>query len=202
MAELEDLLQTEYYHFDHKHGQSHVACHEYSVPHDLSEKHIDMIMPTLHFDVPVKPGRDELLRKRQLPSLAANNTASLPKPGKKIDIATVSGDLADCDTTITPDCLKALYNFTSGTYNLSSYGIVEYGYQSYLGDDLDMFFSNFSTDTVGLRPTLDSVDGGEPQTLIENFEFNGESDLDLEYAMVCLEIKQPFYKAYRQFGLL
>ncbi|KAF3763187.1 subtilisin-like protein, partial [Cryphonectria parasitica EP155] len=186
VEELEELLQTEYYYFDHKHGQSHVACHEYSVPSDLSEKHIDMIMPTLHFDVPIRPSQDELLRKRRkrdLASLAANNTASLPKPGAKIDMTTLATDLTTCDTSITIDCLRALYNFTSGTYNLSSYGIVEYGFQSYLPDDLDLFFANFSSDLVGLRPTLDSVDGGEPQDLIQIFDFNGESDLDLEYAM-------------------
>lgn len=193
VAEVEDLLQTEYYYFDHKHGQSHVACHEYSVPAELSADHIDMIMPTVHFDAKVKPSQDELLRKRRkrdgLPSLYANTTGSLPKPGKDIDINAISLDLSSCDEQITPDCLRALYNFTTGTYNLSSYGITEYGLQSYLPDDLDLFFSNFSTSQVGERPALDSVDGGQPQSAIQLFEFNGESDLDLEYAMVCRRIR-------------
>ena len=37
---------------------------------------------------------------------------------------------------------------------------VEYG-NSYLPDDLDMFFGNFSPRQVGERPTLVSIDGGE-----------------------------------------
>ncbi|PSR80478.1 peptidase S8/S53 domain-containing protein [Coniella lustricola] len=193
VAELEQLLQTEYYYYDHKFGQSHVACEAYSIPSHLSQDHVDMITPTLHFDVPVRPNKDELQRKRRkrdLPSLAANNTASLPKPGAKVDMQTLSTDLADCDTSITIDCLRALYNITTGTYNLSSYGIVEYGFQSYLGSDLDLFFANYSTDLVGLRPTLASVDGGAPQSLIQNFDFNGESDLDLEYSMTLVYPQQ------------
>lgn len=192
VAEIEDLLQTEYYYFDHKHGQSHVACHEYSVPAELSANHIDMVMPTVHFDAKVKPSQEELMRKRQkrdgLPSLYGNNTGSLPKPGKEIDINAINADLSGCDEQITPNCLRSLYNFTTGTYNLSSYGIVEYGFQSYLPDDLDLFFANFSSEQVGDRPVLDSVDGGSPQTLIQLFEFNGESDLDLQYAMVCKRV--------------
>lgn len=189
VSEIEDLLQTEYYVYDHKHGSSHIACEEYSVPYDLSNDHIDIILPTIHFDARKKPSQEDTLRKRQkrdgLPSLIGNNTQSLPKPGKELDINEINvSDLTDCDTQITPDCLRALYNFTTGTLNVSSYGIVEYGFQSYLPDDLDLFFGNFSSDLVGLRPTLDSVDGGSPQTLIQTFEFNGESDLDLEYAMV------------------
>lgn len=187
VSELEDLLQTEYYYFDHEYGSSSIACHDYSVPAALSAEHIDIVMPTVHFDAKVRPSQNELMRKRQkrdLPSLFANTTASLPKPGKEIDINAIDLDLTGCDTQITPDCLRALYNIPTGTLNVSSYGIVEYGFQSYLPDDLDLFFANFSTEQVGERPLLDSVDGGAPQTLIQTFSFNGESDLDLQYAMV------------------
>lgn len=182
-------MQTEYYVYDHEHGSSHIACEDYSVPYDLSNNYIDIVLPTIHFDAKKKPSREDALRKRQkrsdLPSLIGNNTHNLPKPGKELDINEINvSDLTDCDTQITPDCLRALYNFTTGTLNGSSYGIVEYGFQSYLPTDLDLFFGNFSTDLVGQRPKLDSVDGGEPQSLIETFGFNGESDLDLEYAMV------------------
>lgn len=195
VAEIEDLLQTEYYVYDHKHGSSHIACEEYSVPSELSDNHIDIILPTIHFDAKVKPSQEDLRRKRvkrdiALPNLAANNTGSLPKPGKEIDINAISTDLSDCDAQITPDCLRALYNFTTGTLDGSSYGIVEYGFQSYLPTDLDLFFANFSTSQVGARPTLNSVDGGSPQSLIKTFEFNGESDLDLQYAMVCFELRK------------
>lgn len=44
------------------------------------------------------------------------------------------------------------------------------------------FFTNFSTDLHGSYPTLASIDGGYPQTIATGFGYNGESDLDLEYA--------------------
>lgn len=67
-----------------------------------------------------------------------------------------------------------------------------------------MFFHNFSSNQVGQQPVLVSIDGGKStynhanhssptrttplktgvaQTVDRSFNFNGESDLDLEYAM-------------------
>ena len=63
------------------------------------------------------------------------------------------------------------------------YGIVEYSPQAYLQGDLDLFFANFSTKQRQRTPTLVSIDGGVPQTQATGFEYNGESDLDLEYGM-------------------
>lgn len=48
---------------------------------------------------------------------------------------------------------------------------------------IDMFFHNFSASQVGQKPNLISIDGGVAQTTNQSFDFNGESDLDLEYAM-------------------
>ncbi len=61
--------------------------------------------------------------------------------------------------------------------------IVEYTPQAYLQGDLDLFFSNFSKRQVQRTPTTDLIDGAVVQTTRESFGFNGESDLDLEYAM-------------------
>lgn len=47
----------------------------------------------------------------------------------------------------------------------------------------DMFFHNFSASQEGQKPILVSIDGGVAQTEDQSFDFNGESDLDLEYAM-------------------
>ena len=64
-----------------------------------------------------------------------------------------------------------------------SAGIVEYTPQAYVPSDLDLFFRNFSPKAVGERPILDSIDGGVVQQIDMSFNFNGESDLDLEYSM-------------------
>lgn len=94
-------------------------------------------------------------------------------------------DLSNCDKEVTIYCLHALYNFTFGTSSNSknSYGIVEYTPQAYLASDLDKFFEEFYPKLVGERPIFDSIDGGVLQTEVESFSYNGESDLDLQYAM-------------------
>lgn len=96
----------------------------------------------------------------------------------------LTSNLTTCGQFITPDCLAALYNFEIGQYSNpdNSYGIVEYTPQSYRGADLDLFFSNFTPNLVGQRPTFDSIDGGVLVTSFADFSINGESDLDLEYA--------------------
>lgn len=196
VAEAEELLQAEYHIYEHTLGASHIACREYSLPSHLSADHVDIILPSVHFDAKVtRPPKGEV-SKRQIGQLdshsSAHNTAvknvgllngHLPKPGKQINVNEVQIDTSTCDQFIIPDCLRLLYSFGSGSVGLSSYGIVEYTPQAYLPADLDLFFSNFSSDLLGQRPIFDSMDGGVLQTIDEAFQFNGESDLDLEYAM-------------------
>jgi len=97
----------------------------------------------------------------------------------------ILGDLATCDQAITPDCLRALYKveYKPVATKKNSYGIVEYTPQAFLASDLDMFFKNFSSSIIGSRPEFVSIDGGVVQTTNQSFDFNGESDLDLEYGM-------------------
>lgn len=97
-----------------------------------------------------------------------------------------SADLSTCSEYITPDCLHALYNFTYGTSAnpKNSFGIVEYTPEAYLPEDLDLYFETFFPELVGQRPIFDSIDGGVLQTEVEDFDYNGESDLDLEIGMV------------------
>ena len=193
IAEVESLLRTEYKVYEHASGQHHVACEDYSVPQDVSE-HIDLIMPTVHFDTKIITNPEQRRKKRNIPaSLQPGNPSNawLPKKGKTIkgpgaapDIAPQPFDLSTCNTQITPDCLRALYSFPNGTLAKSSYGIVEYTPQAYLQSDLNLFYSNLAREIPsGTAPTFDSIDGGVDQTTTQSFNDNGESDLDLEYAI-------------------
>lgn len=187
--EAENLLNTEYNVYEHDaSGQPHVACDEYSVPAHL-QQHIDFVYPTVHFDAKIKPRQPEAVSKRaatpgERKGLGWPGSGSLPKAGSH-DLSGVWSQLENCDEYITPDCLRVLYEFlpNSAAAAKNSYGIVEYSPQAYLPSDLDMFFRNFSSRTVGSRPIFDSIDGGVLQTEVESFDYNGESDLDLEYAM-------------------
>lgn len=96
----------------------------------------------------------------------------------------VTFSLANCYEYVTPDCLRALYNFPNGTLNVSSYGIVEYTPQAYLQTDLNLFFSNLQRQIPsGTAPKVDLIDGAIVQTTDQSFDDNGESDLDLQYAI-------------------
>ena len=121
ISEVESLLRTEYKIYSYvATGHTHVACDEYSIPEDLSA-HIDLIMPTVHFDirVPSSPSMD----KRAVPASTRPGRPGdgfLPKKGPIIsgpspDVAPQPFALTTCNTQITPECLRALYNFPNGT---------------------------------------------------------------------------------------
>jgi tripeptidyl-peptidase-1 len=164
---------------------------DFSIPASL-KNHIDVVTPSVHFDAKLKIREsDDAIKKRTIGgkvtgTLGAPGSASLPKLGQWLGGANkIIKELENCDMQITPDCLRALYkfgpNFLANPKN--SYGIVEYTPQAYVPSDLDLFFRNFSTRQVGNRPILDSIDGGVVQQTNMSFNYNGESDLDLEYAM-------------------
>jgi tripeptidyl-peptidase-1 len=73
--------------------------------------------------------------------------------------------------------------------------IVEYAPQSYLPEDLDKFFRNYSKETVGQRPILESIDGGVLLKVNQSFDTNGEADLDIQIAMPLIwPIKPTLYQ--------
>ncbi|KAF8158459.1 subtilisin-like protein [Crassisporium funariophilum] len=177
-AEVEDLLKTEYHVYSHPSGDEQFGCHNYSVPSHVGE-HIDLIRPTVQFNHRPSP----LAVRKRGGGLGMPSARTGPKKSSKA--VTITPTLATCDEMITLDCLRALYavNYTPVATAKNSYGIVELTPQSFLAPDLDLFFRNFSPSLVGARPTNVLIDGAVVQTTQQSFDFNGESDLDLEYAM-------------------
>lgn len=130
IAEAEKLLGTRYYQFKHAiSGQSHVACEEYSLPKDLQE-HVDFITPTVHFDVKIEKSKErreltdediEIVKRQSKvthdvqpgtgSSIGSPSDKSLPKFGGKVPFGTILDQLSHCDTSIVPNCLRALYQF-------------------------------------------------------------------------------------------
>lgn len=209
VSEVKSLLRTDYHIYEHSSGHLHVASGSYSVPAYLSAEHVDLIMPTLHFDAKTTPGRkgsgDELrkrqqaLRKRQVArktrkragpysdaarTVGGPNSGSLAKLGAQVAKTRLVTDLDNCDKQITPECLRALYDLPlrSTARPGNTYGIVEYTPQTYNAEDLDLFFSKFEPRAVGERPILESIDGG---AVLQNVSeaYYAEPSLDLEYAM-------------------
>ncbi|MCJ1352337.1 MAG: hypothetical protein MMC33_002321 [Icmadophila ericetorum] len=188
VEEAESLLKTEYKMYKHETGKPHVACTEYHVPEHI-RAHVDFITPTVHFDARIHPVDGKLKKRKLGTGVGSPGSGSLPKEGAtNLNLNSIISELENCDNLIVPDCLRALYLIPPGFSDNSknSYGIVEYTPQAYLQTDLDLFFSNFSKNQVQKTPIFNSIDGGVDQTADQSFDYNGESDLDLEYAMALI----------------
>lgn len=201
--EVERLLKTEYHVYQHEqHGKQHIACDRYHIPDHLTE-HIDLITPTIHFDqrvgherenkqVPVAEEHQQELKrrslaKRQRPEKGILGTAAgdgfSPKQGALVENAIVT--LENCDAMLTIDCIRALYAVPPGSLadSNNTLGIVEYTPQAFLQEDLDLFFDQFQPKLAGKSPIVQLIDNAVVQTTNKSFNFNGESALDLEFAM-------------------
>lgn len=199
--EAEKLLKTKFHVYRHSTGKHHIACTEYHVPEHIGP-FLDFIIPTIHFDTQViqrvastekMPKDDPSKAAVGLPvetkaatDMGSPNSGSLPKKGADVDIKKIPEELAECDNYITPSCLRALYNFGPGTSAnpKNSLGVVEFSPQVYLQEDLDSFFANFSASQVQKTPTLNAINGATLESPERSFALNGESDIDLEYAMI------------------
>ncbi|KAK1968696.1 Pro-kumamolisin [Colletotrichum sublineola] len=214
VGELERLLKTEYHAYKHEQGHMHVACDRYHVPEHLAE-HIDIITPSVHFDQRIGQQREnnkqvleehqfEELKKRSLNKRQVFEELGVKSGGKSAAIqgspdsgfapkqgATISNalmELTQCDTMITPSCLRALYNVPPGELKASNntLGIVEYTPQAFLQGDLDLFFEQFEPRLKGASPIVTLVGNAVVQTQNQSFNLNGESALDLEFAMALI----------------
>ncbi|OLN96401.1 Aorsin [Colletotrichum chlorophyti] len=214
-GEMERLLKTEYHAYKHEQGHNHIACDRYHIPEHLVQ-HIDIITPTVHFDQRIGAGRKntqhelsaegvEELKKR---ALAKRAVASSSQGGKSAAIqgspdsgfgpkqgAVVMNalmDLGQCDAMITPECLRALYATPPGSLKASNntLGIVEYTPQAFLQEDLDMYFKEFEPRLKGTSPIVNLIGNAVVQTQNQSFRFNGESSLDLQFAMALVYPQQ------------
>lgn len=178
-VEVEELLKTEYYVFTHPSGQEQISCSDYSVP-DHVQSHIDLIIPTVHFSS--RP--TTMAHRKRYGGVGSPDVKNGPFRSDQA-ITLEKSDLQNCDKYITLDCLRVLYGikYKPRATRRNSFGIVEFTPQSYIPSDLDLFFKNFVPNLVGSRPKLESIDGGMLQFNMTGFDYNGESNLDLEYAM-------------------
>ncbi|OCH89202.1 subtilisin-like protein [Obba rivulosa] len=182
IVEAERLLETEYYIYEHEEtAGKHIACGQgYTLPAAVAP-HVDIVLPTIHFDAK-RRGRRSMKRSGSGPGNAAGSS------GRPVaDANANTSELANCDKNITLACLRVLYNFPEfPTHAVSSnrtIGIVEYTPQAYTPEDLDMFFKTYSPSQVGERPNEVDIDGGTIHVNSTSTGLFGESNLDLQYAM-------------------
>ncbi|KAJ7637005.1 subtilisin-like protein [Roridomyces roridus] len=193
VAETESLLHTEYHVYVHElSGKEHIASEAYNLPAHIVP-HVEIIVPSIDFNA-VVPKRSSPTSTHITLGQPGAGTVS-PKLGAVV--TNILDDLENCHNQTTPNCLRALYGleYSPLAASRNSFGIVEYTPQAYLPSDLDLFATNFTSlfgqSLVGARPNIQSIDGGVVQTVSESFDFNGESNLDLQYAMNLVTGHQP-----------
>jgi len=99
----------------------------------------------------------------------------------------------DCLRFTTPHCLCRLYGMNDATGTIphpnSSLGIFTMAWQTWLGLDLDMFFTDFAPSQTGKRPFITVVNGGYRHFDLNNANntateiFHLEPNLDYQYTM-------------------
>ena len=81
-GEVESLIQTEYYHYEHlATGKTNIGCDKYQVPHHV-QKHLDYITPGLKLLTPSMP-RDGAIEKRTFGVTSPQKKKPILPPLKK-----------------------------------------------------------------------------------------------------------------------
>lgn len=187
VEEAEKLLLTKYYHYEHEPtGRTTVACDEYHLPGHV-QPHVDYITPGLRLMAGGKASastlkkRDSEFEKR---GFRTNGQSKFSGPLIKQVLsnaqltAITDSLLGNCDTTITPPCIAAMYNITQATKKAqgNELGIFEEG-DFYAAEDLIEFFAKFAPNIPATTaPVLKGIDGGTAPGPYAG----GESDLDFQ----------------------
>ncbi|KAF3906894.1 Aorsin [Orbilia brochopaga] len=204
VATMEQMLRTEYYLYEHTSGQMHIGCESYSLPQEI-HPHVDIILPTLHWDIHAEdPASPKQRKLRRLAKRQTSKRATGAKPGMSSGFHNggahrlTSSDrnrrrledpkyasVTTCDQLITPDCLRKLYSFGENHNPVkgNSFAIVAFTPQTYLQADMDLWFSRYSPEQVGTGPIVKSIDGGYVLPLTGAWQNAVETNLDLQYAM-------------------
>ncbi|KAK4705341.1 tripeptidyl-peptidase I, partial [Phenoliferia sp. Uapishka_3] len=127
VAEAEALLDTNYQTYVHEEGFERIGCSYYSVPSHVRD-HIEVILPTVHFD---RPHNDGVVKRSLIDEKNAKLSHPLFGSGPKavpdgFGTSDPAKHLANCSMVTTLDCLRKLYNigdYTQTEIEKNSFGI-------------------------------------------------------------------------------
>lgn len=176
IADAEELLQTKYQLFENEDDGKVIArTLVYSLP-DALHTHIDMVAPTIKFST-TKTMKSTILESNLAPS------AGWSSPDDVHD----GLDVVACNTSITPDCLKALYKFKhfrasrrNGNQFILAGFLEEYAQYA----DLAVFLQKYAPNEVGANfSTILINNGSNLQENVAGRQNVGEANLDIQYGL-------------------
>ncbi|KAK3936793.1 tripeptidyl-peptidase [Diplogelasinospora grovesii] len=173
VGKADELLSTKFAWYEYSEGGgSKLRTLSYSVPDDVAA-HVDLVQPTTRFGQ-LGSQRSTIFDMHRLEP--ADNAAK----SFATDVSEVSE--ATCGSTITPACLKSLYNVN---YTASASGNLV-AFCSYLNEyarysDLQSFENQYVPAAKGQNFSVELVNGGKnDQTASDD---SGEANLDAQYVL-------------------
>jgi tripeptidyl-peptidase-1 len=175
----EELLGADFAYYQHNDDSSLrlVRTLQYSVPNDI-RSHIDLIQPTTRFGQPqaqaklVKESPDNDPNDFNDP----NNTPPSPTP---LDDWATGWNPDVCNSTITPDCIRGIYNmddFNADPKFHTKLGISGFSDQVPRFDDIASFIQHFSRSQKDHDFSIVSVNGG---SMDQHANGTAEANLDV-----------------------
>ncbi|KAL6830938.1 peptidase S8/S53 domain-containing protein [Trichoderma sp. SZMC 28015] len=175
VAELQDLLHTDYHEYTSKiSGRAALGCQEYHIPLQLRDD-IDFITPGVMM-LEIRKRDENSVRSfgPMVPKLTPTTTMRPEQPG----------NLSNCSSMVTPECVRAMYNVADkpkGHPN-NTIGIYSTQGQQYSPDSLSIFLKLFAPEIPqGTQPEFQGVDGAPSPTPLP-YDAAEEADLDFQAA--------------------
>ncbi len=162
-----------------------VRALEYSVPDDVTE-HIKMVAPVVRFGE-LRPHRSQILEVVDAAQLQTQAAAAAAIPPQVLDVAF-------CNDTITPECLRSLYNV--GSYQADPSQPSLFGVSGFLEkwakyDQLALWSAAWAPYAADATFTSVGINGGvNEQVIATDPNDDAEAALDVQYA-VALSYKMP-----------
>lgn len=174
VAEAEQILDTQYHVFRHDaSGETVLRTLQYALPRHLLS-HIDVVAPTTYFSHLRSMRKTSFLQPEIKP--VSDQIGSLINPIVSPAIPSA------CSITITPSCLRALYNTTDyipAATNRNQLGVAGYLDEFANKADLQTFLKKFRRDAQGFTfPTVQINGGGNDQS-----KPGIEANLDIQYTI-------------------
>ena len=173
----EKMLDTVFHYYTHDADGSKskkIRTLNYSIPQSLTSD-IALIEPTTRFGQ-LKPQRSAPFEVIRLDTSAPERTAARPAtPGAPLDVTA-------CNATITPECLRALYNI--GDYYAtpvkgSLFGVAGYLNQYAKYAPLDAFLKKYAPYAVSQSFDYQLINGGK-NTQNDTIDDDVEANLDIQ----------------------
>lgn len=179
VANANNMLRTTFDVYKHEiDSKEMIRTLSYTVPKEVA-KHITMIQPTTRFSRQLA----QRSTVKDIQDLAiASHDRKAPEVPKPITVEPVD---PSCNNTITPACLRAIYNI--GDYEAPAVKGAKLGVAGYLEqwakyDDLATFEEMYAPWSIGDNFTVESINGGvNPQD--DYTENDIEANLDIQYTV-------------------